>query len=212
MQMQQTHTVSGNTTWEAASMISTLQKVEGRGASSDPLASLGTERLRLRCVQSEDAAQVSRLMTPAISRWVASWPVPFTPEMAAERIAAAREAAEMGRLLPFAIERRFDGVLLGWISVTRDAKDDRRGELGYWLGEEHHGRGYMREAAAVVVAAAFDRLGLEVIEAGAQPGNVDAFAVLRGCGMASTGGRTVFAPARGHDELYLFYETARPNG
>ena len=191
-------------------MISTLRKAEGMGASSDLLASLGTERLQLRCVRPEDAAQVSRLMTPAISRWVASWPVPFTPEMAAERIAAAREAAEMGRLLPFAIERRFDGVLLGWISVTRDAKDDRRGALGYWLGEEHHGYGYMREAAAVVVAAGFDRLGLEVIEAGAQPGNVDAFAVLRGCGMTPTGGRVVFAPARGHDELCLFYEAARP--
>ena len=190
-------------------MISTLRKAEGRGASSDPVASLGTERLRLRCVRPDDAAHVSRLMTPAVSRWMAFWPVPFTPEMAAERIAAAREAAGMGGLLPFAIERRFDGVLLGWISVTRDAKDDRRGELSYWLGEEHHSRGYMREAVAVVMGAAFDRLGLEVIEAGAQPGNVDAFAVLRGCGMALTGGRTVFAPARGHDELCLFYETAR---
>ena len=191
-------------------MISTLRKAEGRSASSNPVASLGTERLRLRCVRPDDAAQVSRLMTPAVSRWVASWPVPFTPKMAAERIAAAREAAEMGKLLPFAIERRSDGVLLGWISVTRDAKNDRRGRLSYWLGEEHHGRGYMREAVAVVVAAAFDKLGLEVIEAGAQPGNVDAFAVLRGCGMALTGGRTVFAPARGHDELCLFYEIARP--
>ena len=179
-------------------------------ASSSLFAPLGTERLRLRCVRPDDAAQVSRLMTPAVSRWVASWPVPFTPEMAAERIAAARDAAGMGKLLPLAIERRFDGVLLGWISVTRDVKDDRRGALGYWLGEEHHGCGYMREAAAVVVAAGFSRLGLEVIEAGSQPGNVAAFAVLRGCGMAPTGGRTVFAPARGHDELCLFYEAARP--
>ena len=191
-------------------MISTLRKAEGMGARSDPLAPLGTERLRLRCVRPDDAAQVSGLMTPAVSRWLASWPVPFTPEMAAERIAAAREAAGMGKLLPFAIERRFDGVLLGWTSVTRDAKDDRRGALGYWLGEEHHGCGYMREAAAVVVAAGFSRLDLEVIEAGSQPGNVAAFAVLRGCGMTPTGGRTVFAPARGHDELRLFYEAARP--
>ncbi len=191
-------------------MISTLRRTEGMDAGSGLVAPLGTERLRLRCVRPEDAAQVSRLMTLAVSRWLASWPVPFTPEMAAERIMAAYAESEKGRLLPFAIERRFDGVLLGWISVTRDAEDDRRGALGYWLGEEHHGYGYMREAAAVVVAAAFDRLELEVIEAGAQPGNVAAFAVLRGCGMAPTGGRMVFAPARGQDELCLFYEAARP--
>ncbi len=191
-------------------MISTLQRTEGMDAGSGLFAPLGTERLRLRWGRPQDAAQVSRLMTSAVSRWLASWPVPFTPEMAAERIAAAHSEAQRGRLLPFVIERRFDGVLLGWISVTRDAKDDRRGALGYWLGEEHHGYGYMREAAAVVVAAGFDRLGLEVIEAGAQPGNVDAFAVLRGCGMAPNGGRMVFAPARGQDELCLFYEAARP--
>ena len=191
-------------------MISTLRRTEGMDAGSGLVAPLGTERLRLRCVRPEDAAQVSRLMTLAVSRWLASWPVPFTPEMAAERIMAAYAESEKGRLLPFAIERRFDGVLLGWISVTRDAKDGRRGALGYWLGEEHHGYGYMREAAAVVVAVGFGRLGLEVIEAGAQPGNVDAFAVLRGCGMAPTGGRMVFAPARGQDELCLFYEAARP--
>ena len=41
----------------------------------------------------EDAVPVSGMMTAAVSRWVASWPVPFTPEMAVERITNARKAA-----------------------------------------------------------------------------------------------------------------------
>ncbi len=169
-----------------------------------------TARLKLRCVRSGDAACISAMMTPTISRWVASWQVPFTLEMAAGRITDARRAAEEGRELPFAVERRSDGALLGWISVNCDAADSRRGGLSYWLGEEHHGYGYMREAAPAAVAAAFDKLHLEMIEAGAQPGNVASFAVLRSCGMAPTGGRTVFAPARGRDELCMFYNVMRP--
>lgn len=179
-------------------------------ANADPFDPVKTARLKLRCVRPGDAARTSAMMTPAVSRWVASWPVPFTPEMAAERIAAARKAAEEGRALPFVVERRSDGALLGWVGVNRDAMSNRRGVLGYWLGEEHHGYGYMREAVSAVVAAAFEKLNLDVIEAGAQPGNAASFAVLRGCGMTPAGERMVFAPARDRDELCLFYEAARP--
>lgn len=171
-------------------------------ANADPFDPVWTMRLKLRCVRPEDAARTSAMMTPAISRWVASWPVPFTPEMAAEE----------GRALPFAVERRSDGALLGWLGVHRDATDGRRGVLGYWLGEEYHGHGFMREAVPAAVAAAFERLGLGVIGAGAQPGNTASFAILRGCGMVPAGQRMVFASARGRDEVCLFYEAARPTG
>lgn len=174
-----------------------------------PFGPVETDRLRLRCVRPDDAAHIASMMTPAVSQWVATWPVPFTTEMAADRIEAACKAAKKGKALPCAVERQSDGAMLGWIGVHRDAADSRRGALGYWLGEAHHGYGYMREAAPAVVAAAFERLDLDVIEAGAQPGNAASFAVLRGCGMVPTGERMVFAPARGRDELCLFYEVLR---
>jgi len=169
-----------------------------------------TARLRLRCVRLEDVVPVSAMMTAAVSRWVASWPVPFTPEMAVERITNARRAAADGRALPCAIERRSDGALVGWIGVTRETSHDRRAMLGYWLGEKHHGHGYMREAAPAAVQMAFQQLDLDVIEAAAQPENAASFAVLRGCGMAPVGERMIFAPSRSRDELCLLYEVARP--
>lgn len=181
-------------------------------AAADPFDPVETVRLKLRCVRPGDAEHISAMMTPAISRWVASWPVPFTPEMAAARIAVALRAAETGRALPFVVERRSDGELLGWVSVNRDTVVSRCGVLGYWLGEEHHGCGYMREAASTAMATAFKRLDLAVIEAGAQPGNAASFAVLRACGMILVGERMVFAPARNRDELCLFYEIVRPAG
>ena len=47
-----------------------------------------TPRLRLRCVEGRDAPAIAEMMTEAISKRLASWPVPYTPVMAADRIAA----------------------------------------------------------------------------------------------------------------------------
>jgi ribosomal-protein-alanine N-acetyltransferase len=73
--------------------------------------------------------------------------------------------------------------------------------VGYWLGEKHHGKGYMKELAPVALAAAFKLLDVEVIEAGAQPENTASLAVMRGCGREFTGERMVYAPARKREEL-----------
>jgi len=176
----------------------------------DLFEAIYTARLRLRCVRLEDVAPISAMMTAAFSQWVASWPVPFTPGMAIERITSARRAAADGRALPCAIERRTDAALVGWIGVTRETPHDRRAMLGYWLGEKHHGCGYMREAAPAAVQMAFQNLDLDVIEAAAQPENAASFAVLRGCGMAPVGERMIFAPSRNREEMCLLYEVTRP--
>jgi ribosomal-protein-alanine N-acetyltransferase len=176
----------------------------------DPFSAVETTRLRLRCVRIEDAEPTALLMTPDISRWVARWPIPFTTAMAAERIAASRIAALQGTALPFAISEKASGEFMGWIAVHRDTKEIQRGSFGYWLGEAYHGRGYMREAAPTALQAGFDLLGLDVIEAGAQPGNDASMAVMRACGMTPTGTRMVPAPARGRDELCQMFELRRP--
>lgn len=175
----------------------------------DPFPPLETDRLHLRCVRSEDAADTSRLMTPGVSQWVASWAVPFTRSMAVDRIARARAAAFDRRAAPFAAERRSDGAFMGWVSVTRAVDDLRRGIFGYWLGEAFQGQGYMREAGPAVLAAAFGYLGVDVIEAAAKPENEASFAVMRRCGMIPVGNRMVFAPSRNRQELCLVYEIAR---
>lgn len=180
------------------------------GDKYDLFESFETERLRLRCVCPDDATPISRMMTPDVSRWLASWPVPFTTDMAIERIASARRAFIEGRALPCAIERRADGVFLGWLGMTRNEAGARRAMLGYWMGEAHHGQGYMREAAPAAMKVAFDRLDLDAIEAAAQPANDASVAVLRGCGMVAAGERMIFASARSRNELCLLYEAVRP--
>src|SRR5262249_26566978 len=108
-------------------------------------------------------------MTPGVSRWLATWASPMTDEDARARIARWQEAVRARRAFQRVIERRSDGAFVGWISISRSAEDPKRGTMGYWLVEECQGQGYMSEAATAAVAAAFDALDLEVVEAGAQP-------------------------------------------
>ncbi|WP_297493708.1 GNAT family N-acetyltransferase [Acidocella sp.] len=175
-----------------------------------PFQPLETDRLRLRCVVADDAPALTRLITPAVSRWVASWPVPLTPEIALTRIMTALKLAFAGDLLPVAIIEKESAELIGWTEIYRDAKARERGSLGYWLGEKYHGKGYMKELAPVVVVAGFALLNLTVIEAGAQPGNTASFAVMRALGMKRVREEMVYAPARKRDELCYFYEIYRP--
>jgi len=165
---------------------------------------ISTPRLVLRCVRLEDAPAISALMVPEVSRWMASWPVPFTVSMAEARILAARTAAQAGDALPFAVERQADGVLLGWLAVDRVTPE--RGAVAYWYGTEFHGQGYAREAIAPAVEAGFTRLGLHVIEACLQHANAASIAVLISCGMTFAREGTVFAKTRAREETVLFYE------
>jgi ribosomal-protein-alanine N-acetyltransferase len=178
--------------------------------SYDPFEPIETARLRLRCVALQDADTTSELMTSDVSRWLANWPLPFTPSMAVERIEAMRALAFKGDALPLALIIKSSNEVAGWTMVNRDIDDRRRGSIGYWLGVRHHGRGYMREVAPAVLAAAFDVLNLDIIEAGAQPENVQSLAIMEACGMRPAGERIVYAPARKREELCLFYEIERP--
>jgi len=177
---------------------------------SEPFQALLTPRLKLRCVTADDAAATSSLMTPDVSNWLASWPIPFTPEMAGARIGALRERAFSGDALPFAKTARLTGVLLGWAVIERSERDRDSASLGFWLGEQHQGKGYMRETAPVIIAAGFERLAVGVIEAGAHPENAGSITVMKACGMKPAGERLVHASARNRDELCCFYEIRRP--
>ena len=174
-----------------------------------PFQPIETARLRLRCVTPDDAHATSAMMTPEVSRWVAYWPFPFTYEMAVERIESSLKLAHAGDMVPFAVVEKASDEMIGWVIFNRDTENRRRASFGYWLGEKHHGKGYMKEAAPVALAAALKLLDVDVIEAGAQPENTASVAVLRGCGMKFTGERMVYAPARKREELCHFYEIKR---
>ena len=169
-----------------------------------------TERLRLRPLRLDDAEPTAAMMCEAVSRWTGSWTPDMSPSDVLDRIKRHRAAETEGRGVMRAIEGGSDGALMGWIGVDLIDAETRRGVLGYWLGEAFWGRGFAGEAAAAMVGDAWDRLDLQVIEAGAQPENAASIAILRRLGMAETGFRSAFASARGRDEVCAYFEIRRP--
>jgi ribosomal-protein-alanine N-acetyltransferase len=156
----------------------------------------------------EDADALCELLTPEISRWMASWPFPFTAAMARSRIDAARSSGLNRGAMHCVIE--CEKKIIGSIEVDRSRHIPTVGELGFWIGEKYQGFGYAREAAGAMVAAAFPFLDVAVIEAGAQPANRSSFAVMQTLGMRYAGQRLVYAAARERNEVCHFYAIERP--
>jgi [ribosomal protein S5]-alanine N-acetyltransferase len=171
--------------------------------------SVETGRVRLRCPEAADAGALARMVTPAVSQWLLSWPDSVGIEEVGERIKKARAAVIDGGALFFVIELKPGRTPIGWISVIRWNDYSRVGSVGYWMGEAYHGHGYMTEAARAMFDVAFTHLGLDVIEAGANPMNARSLAVMRRLGMTPARDRMMWAASRGRNERCIFFELTR---
>jgi [ribosomal protein S5]-alanine N-acetyltransferase len=168
-----------------------------------------TARMCLRTPNSQDASRLAALMTPTVSRWLASWPYPLTEATVRKRIASWRLLVAEGRAFQRVLERQADHAVMGWISVSRPDVHSRRGSMGYWLNDAYQGQGYMTEAAQAALRAAFALLDLDVVEAGAQLENDASFAVMRRLGMVHSSARSVWTATRQRDEPCAFYEVSK---
>lgn len=178
----------------------------------DLLKSLVTARLMIRAPEPTDAAALARRMTPAVARWLRSWPSPLSAPEAAGRIDQMRTAIAAGQSAQFMLFRRSNGELAGAIGAACAPDAPDRMELSYWLAEDCQGEGLMREAVAVVIPALWEALPAQGMDAGAHPGNAASFGVMRLLEMKPSGERQVYSPVREQDERVLFFSLRRPAG
>ncbi len=171
---------------------------------------LVTPRLRLRPVEIEDAAAIVAVMSPAVTRWLASWPDPTTEAFTRKRIAGSIASKEGGGDLWWAIIHQADLRLIGGLGCGLSEANPRRMEIGYHIAEAYQGAGYMREAADAAIAAIWLLFDVDAIEAGAQIENTASFSIMRALGMTPIGDRDVYSSARDRIEPCRFYELLRP--
>lgn len=196
---------------ETSGALTITAYAPGMVVDSPALSAVETQRLRLRCAELRDAGAIAAMMTETISRRLASWPMPYTPLMALDRIAGVRMAAAQRRSVPLVIERRADGAVMGWISISRAPGDEGTALLTYWLGEEFQGHAYMREAAPAALAAAFAWMKDVVrVRAAVQGDNASSLYVVNLLGMTPLGEGRIWCPARGREEACLWFELLRP--
>jgi [ribosomal protein S5]-alanine N-acetyltransferase len=161
-----------------------------------------TERTFLRSLRLGDAESIAALMTPDISRWLTNFPLPYTTQMAQQRLERIREAGVRGQATVLGIERKADGAFMGWFGVYRTAERSIGG-LGYWLGEPFQRSGYMSEAAPLALDVAANEMKLSSFEAYIHPENEGSLKIVNRMGFKQAGERFVYASARDREERCL---------
>ncbi len=150
----------------------------------NPQPTLTTERLTLRPCVADDAAALQRIVSDVeIARNTLSIPHPYPEGGAVEWIAKHAERFEKSEEVVFAIVAR-DG-LVGVIGVVPKPHD--RAEVGYWIGVPYWGRGYATEALKAAIGYAFEKMGVNRLEAQHFSRNPASGRVMQKAGMTHEG-------------------------
>ena len=144
---------------------------------------LRTERLVLRTMGMDDVDAVHAYQSREdVCRYL-----PYEPrsrEQVAEKIAkhaAALRLAVDGDYLILAVES--DGHVIGDVYFSLRSVENATAEIGWVLHPDFERRGYMTEAARVILDLAFARLGLHRVFAQLDPRNHASAALCRRLGM-----------------------------
>jgi [ribosomal protein S5]-alanine N-acetyltransferase len=92
-----------------------------------------------------------------------------------------------GGSLQYVIIEKRAGKAIGTCLLFRHEESSARAELGYVLGREHWGQGYMHEALRRLIDCAFGELSLRRLEAEVDPRNARSARVLTQLGFVQEG-------------------------
>ncbi len=105
-----------------------------------------------------------------------------------DRIRHYRRERENGAAYTFFIELRNSRDIAGGITVGKVQRGVAEScELGYWMGVNFAGKGYMSEALELVIDHVFNTLGLHRIEAACIPDNTRSVRLLEKAGFLREG-------------------------
>lgn len=89
---------------------------------------------------------------------------PFTPEQAEKWLERCDLGIDTGASLRFAVREKEAGKLIGTLGLHLN-REHQKAELGYWLGKDFWGKGYLTEALAAILKFGFEELNLNKIYA-----------------------------------------------
>ena len=127
--------------------------------------------IRLRLLADADAPALFGVFSdPDVMRYWSAPPM-TDPAQAAQMVRDAQAAYATGESLRIGVERKCDAALVGTCSLFAFHATSRRAELGYALGRSYWGQGLMHAALRALVRHAFERIGLQRLEADIDPRN-----------------------------------------
>jgi [ribosomal protein S5]-alanine N-acetyltransferase len=152
----------------------------------DRLPTLLAPRVALRWLTEGDVDALFAIFShPEVMRYWSSPPV--DREGARHLLEHIHDAFRRRALFQWGLARREDDLVIGTCTLLNLDKENRRGEIGFALGREHWGRGYMNEALETLLSFAFGELDLHRIEADVDPRNAASIRTLERLGFQREG-------------------------
>ena len=146
---------------------------------------ISTEKLVLRAFRDDDLDEfLAYRNDPEVARFQDWEGTSREAALAFLRRNAQSSPGTPGQWQQIAITLQSSDRLIGDIGLCR--RDDGSAELGFSLARRHQGLGFAREALVGLIAALFDRSGLERLEAVTDARNVSAIALLTRLGFVIT--------------------------
>ena len=153
----------------------------------DRLPTLAGGRVRLRWLEEDDVDDLLRIFGNAeVMRY---WSSPPLADRAAavSLLAEIRELFARHTLYQWGVTLPDDGPVIGTCTLTSFHAESGRSEIGFALGREHWGRGYMSDALAALLDYAFGPLDLRRLEADVDPRNGPSLRLLERVGFRREG-------------------------
>jgi 8-oxo-dGTP diphosphatase len=145
-----------------------------------------TERLRLRSAEPEDVdAFMLHLNDWEVQQWLTQPPFPYSRQDGEAYLAIVRANHAAPHPTAFVIADQSGDAAIGVSAI--DINQEGTGELGYWIGREHWGRGLAREAVSAVLRHALAHPDLRRLVAVTDPDNTRSQRILAACGLADRG-------------------------
>jgi RimJ/RimL family protein N-acetyltransferase len=146
------------------------------------LPTINSTRVSLRWITEQDVDSLYTIFSnPEVMRYWSS--APLKDKQAARRLLNEIHDGFQRRLLfQWGIARRTDDTIIGTSTLFHLGSSNYRAEIGYALGREHWGKGYMQEALKALLNYSFRELNLERIEADVDPRNVGSIRTLERLG------------------------------
>lgn len=151
------------------------------GGDPDEL-SLELGGTRLRAVRRADAGALFPQIhaRPEVARWLC-WAGPTSVSDLEDRYGGWRLDTESGPIYVLAIVDVATDEPIGEGTIRFDGRATV-GDLGFWLGEAHHGRGHGGRTVELLVRAGFEHCGATVLTASVKEGNERSLRVLERAG------------------------------
>jgi RimJ/RimL family protein N-acetyltransferase len=137
----------------------------------DKLPTIDALRVRLRWLEEGDLESMYAIFSDTRSMRFWSMPALTDREQAVGYLARINEGFRARTLFQWGVERKEDSRIIGTTTLFSLDSGNARAEIGYILGSEYWGRGYMQEALTALVQFAFTELKLRRIEADVDPRN-----------------------------------------